>query len=151
MKSSFDVVINLAAKTGVRYQKNQINDYFHSNINGFIAVCDFCRERKIKNVIYASSSCVYDDSESKPFRENQTKKSPKSLYGLTKLFNETYAQKIHKQNNISFVGLRCFTVYGPFGRPDMAPMIFTKSIINKVKETLNSNIILAKNKNKISN
>ena len=128
LKSSFDLVINLAAKTGVRYQKNQINDYLQSNINGFIAVCDFCRERKVKNVIYASSSCVYDDSESKPFMENQTKKSPKSLYGLTKLFNETYAQKIHKQNKISFVGLRFFTVYGPFGRPDMAYFSFTDAM-----------------------
>ena len=128
VKSSFDLVINLAAKTGVRYQENQINDYLHSNINGFISICDFCRDRKIKKVIYASSSCVYDDSESQPFRENHTNKLPKSLYGLTKLFNETHAEIVHKQNNISFIGLRFFTVYGPFGRPDMAYFSFTNAL-----------------------
>lgn len=128
LQESFDLIINLAAQTGVRHQPNQIKNYLDSNINGFISICDFCEERKIKNVIYASSSSVYSDCELKPFKEDHSKTLPKSLYGLTKLFNEKYAKKVHHQADISFIGLRFFSVYGPYGRPDMAYFSFTNAI-----------------------
>ncbi len=123
---NFDLVINLAAQAGVRAKKEQEKNYINSNIYGFKNICNFCSRNKIQRMIYASSSSVYDDSDLKPFSESKTATKPKSLYGMSKLFNEVYASAYASENNISFVGLRFFSVYGPYGRPDMAYFSFTE-------------------------
>tara|TARA_B100001029_G_scaffold116456_1_gene96507 strand:- start:23195 stop:24145 length:951 start_codon:yes stop_codon:yes gene_type:complete len=125
---NFDLVINLAAQAGVRIKKEQEINYINSNIYGFKNICNFCSRNKIKRIIYASSSSVYDDSNSEPFSESKTLIKPKSVYGMSKLFNEVYASAFASENNMSFLGLRLFSVYGPYGRPDMAYFSFTDSI-----------------------
>ena len=126
LNKSFDLVVNLAAQAGVRVPEEKKANYQHSNVNGFKKVVDYCIEHSIEKLIYASSSSVYDDSSSQSFSENDTDLKPKSLYGETKLFNEEYIEKLNSR--IDCIGLRFFSVYGPFGRPDMAYFSFTESL-----------------------
>ena len=126
LNKNFDLIINLAAQAGVRVPEEKKANYQHSNVDGFKKVIDYCIEHSIEKLIYASSSSVYDDSSSKSFSENDTDLKPKSLYGETKLFNEEYMEKL--DSRIDCIGLRFFSVYGPFGRPDMAYFSFTESL-----------------------
>ena len=125
---NFDLVINLAAQAGVRVKKKHEINYINSNIYGFKNLCNFCSRNKIQRVIYASSSSVYDDSNLIPFSESNTLTKPKSLYGVSKLFNEVFASAYSCDHQISFLGLRFFSVYGPYGRPDMAYFSFTECL-----------------------
>ena len=134
----FDIAINLAAQAGVRVKKNKEHLYTHSNINGFKSFCNFCKVMNIKKIIYASSSSVYSDFEDAKYQEINTELKPKSLYGESKLANEKYASKFSKENNISFIGLRFFSVYGPYGRPDMAYYTFSNSLIKNKPIYLNN-------------
>jgi len=126
LNQDFDLVINLAAQAGVRLSKINKNNYLHSNVNGFKQVVKFCIDNSIDKVVYASSSSVYDDSLSNAFSERSSNLNPKSFYGETKLFNEEYIESIN--SSIDFIGLRFFSVYGPYGRPDMAYYLFADSI-----------------------
>ena len=132
-EKNIDLAINLAAQAGVRSIEK--TEYENSNIRGFEAFCNFCKTYNIKKIIYASSSSVYSDSDTQIFNENETALAPKSLYGQSKLKNEIYASKLANESNISIVGLRFFSVYGPLGRPDMAYFLFSKKINNF--ETIN--------------
>ena len=135
-KRSIDIAINLAAQPGVRVSDNDKKYYQSTNIDGFKSFCNFCINKEIKNVIYASSSSVYSDSEPGALSEESSELAPKSLYGKSKLSNEKFASNISSQEDISILGLRFFSVYGPFGRPDMAYYKFTESIINQELITL---------------
>ena len=126
LNKNFDLIINLAAQAGVRVPEEKKANYQHSNVDGFKKVVDYCIEHSIEKLIYASSSSVYDDSSYQSFSENDTDLKPKSLYGETKLFNEEYIEKLNSR--INCIGLRFFSVYGPFGRPDMAYFSFTESL-----------------------
>ena len=138
-KSEFDLAINLAAQAGVRVTSDTEDRYKLSNIEGFKSFCDFCLDKKINKIIYASSSSVYDDKNLTKFSEEFTSTKPKSLYGKTKLFNEEYATQFSKKNNLKFLGLRFFSVYGPYGRPDMAYYKFSVSLNNESDIYLNDN------------
>ena len=126
-----EVVINLAAQAGVRYSLEQPNKYIQSNIVGFGNLLECCRRNKIKHLIYASSSSVYGGNKEFPFRESNGVNHPVSLYAATKRSNELMAHTYSHLYDLPTTGLRFFTVYGPWGRPDMAPMIFTRSILKK--------------------
>tara|TARA_Y100000992_G_C21206935_1_gene463389 strand:+ start:48 stop:1001 length:954 start_codon:yes stop_codon:yes gene_type:complete len=139
-----DIAINLAAQPGIRIMKDREHLYQHSNINGFKAFCNFCKQKKINKIIYASSSSVYSDNHTKKFTEGFTKLEPKSLYGQSKLKNELYASKFCKKLDISVVGLRFFSVYGPYGRPDMAYFLFTNSIRKNKKMFLNNKGLMSR-------
>ena len=123
------VVINLAAQAGVRYSLTNPSVYIKTNLIGFFNVIDACKTYKIENLIYASSSSVYGGNKKLPFSEDNEVNHPISLYAATKRSNELIAHSYSYNYEIPCTGLRFFTVYGPFGRPDMAPMIFTKSIL----------------------
>ena len=120
-------IIHLAAQAGVRYSLENPKAYIKSNIEGFLNVLEFCRSKTINNLIYASSSSVYGINSKQPFSEKENCNTPISLYAATKRSNELMAYTYHHLFNINSVGLRFFTVYGPWGRPDMAPFIFTKA------------------------
>lgn len=124
----FDLAINLAAQPGVRIPESNQYLYEHSNINGFKNFCNFCTNNDINKIIYASSSSVYSDSDNLMFNESTTLLKPKSLYGESKLANEIYANNLANKLDIRLIGLRFFSVYGPYGRPDMAYYSFTNSI-----------------------
>jgi UDP-glucuronate 4-epimerase len=126
-EQSFDVVINLAAQAGVRYSIENPKIYVDSNIHGFYNILELCRQNSIKNLIYASSSSIYGNSVQIPFEENHKTDSPVSLYAATKKSNELMAHSYSHLFGITCVGLRFFTVYGPWGRPDMAPFLFVKA------------------------
>lgn len=128
----FTLVINLAAQAGVRYSIENPHTYIQSNVVGFVNLLECCRKNKIEHLIYASSSSVYDNSINVPFNENHKVDKPVSLYAATKISNELLAYTYSHLYDIKTTGLRFFTVYGPWGRPDMAPMLFAKAIINKV-------------------
>ncbi len=125
-----DVVIHLAAQAGVRYSITNPAAYINSNLIGFANVLECCRQKEVKNFIYASSSSVYGGNTKVPFHENDNVNHPISLYAATKKSNELMAHAYSHLYNLPCTGLRFFTVYGPWGRPDMAPMIFTDAIIN---------------------
>ena len=125
-----DVVVNLAAQAGVRYSITNPNSYIQSNLVGFGNILESSRKQEIKNLIYASSSSVYGGNEKFPFNENDTVDHPVSLYAATKKANELMAHTYSHLYNIPTIGLRFFTVYGPWGRPDMALFLFTKSILS---------------------
>ncbi len=127
----FDMAINLAAQAGVRVQKNREHLYKETNIDGFKIFCNYCKKKNINKVIYASSSSVYSDEKNHEFNEKTSKLAPKSVYGKSKLHNEEYAQSIYMKQNMNMIGLRFFSVYGPWGRPDMAYYIFTERLKNK--------------------
>ncbi len=124
-------VVNLAAQAGVRYSLFNPSAYIDSNIVGFSNILEACKTSEVKNLIYASSSSVYGGNTKVPFSEIDPVNHPVSLYAATKRSNELLAHTYSHLYGISCTGLRFFTVYGPWGRPDMAPMIFTKAIINK--------------------
>ena len=124
-----DIVINLAAQAGVRYSIENPTAYVHSNLFGFINILEGCRNYPVKNLIYASSSSVYGGNTNLPFSENQSVDHPISLYAATKKSNEVMAHTYSHLYEIPTTGLRFFTVYGPWGRPDMALFTFTKLIL----------------------
>ena len=124
------IVINLAAQAGVRYSIKSPSTYIDSNLVGFGNILELCRENKIENFIYASSSSVYGGNKKVPFEENHCVDHPISLYAATKKANEAMAHSYSHLFNIPSIGLRFFTVYGPWGRPDMAPLIFADAILN---------------------
>ena len=124
-----DVVVNLAAQAGVRYSIENPSEYIETNLVGFSNVLECCRNYKIKHLIYASSSSVYGGNTRMPFSEKQSVDHPVSLYAATKKSNELMAHSYSHLYNIPATGLRFFTVYGPWGRPDMALFLFTKSIL----------------------
>ena len=124
-------VINLAAQAGVRYSLENPGAYINSNIIGFYNILECCKISKVKNLLYASSSSVYGGNTKVPFSENDSVNHPVSLYAATKKSNELLAHSYSHLYGISCTGMRFFTVYGPWGRPDMAPMIFADAIINK--------------------
>ena len=126
-----DLVINLAAQAGVRYSLENPNTYVESNLVGFLNILEGCRIYNVEHLVYASSSSVYGGNKIMPFNENHTVDHPLSLYAATKKSNEMLAHSYSHLFQIPSTGLRFFTVYGPFGRPDMAPMIFADSILNK--------------------
>lgn len=124
-----DVVVNLAAQAGVRYSMENPRAYIDSNIVGFINVLEACRHYPVKHLIYASSSSVYGANTSLPFSVHDNIDHPLSLYAATKKANELMAHTYSSLYNIPTTGLRFFTVYGPWGRPDMALFMFTKNIL----------------------
>ena len=132
--NNYDLAINLAAQAGVRVKKENEYLYQKTNIDGFKKFVDRCIENGIKKIIYASSSSVYSDVEGTKFSESSSLLEPKSFYGLSKLANEQLADEMSQKHDLSFVGLRFFSVYGPWGRPDMAYYLFTEKI--KKNETL---------------
>ncbi len=125
----FDLVCNLAAQAGVRYSLINPDAYIQSNIVGFMNILVGCRHNKIRHLIYASSSSVYGLNEKIPFSENDNVDHPISLYAATKKSNELMAHTYSYLYGLPTTGLRFFTVYGPWGRPDMALFIFTRSIL----------------------
>jgi UDP-glucuronate 4-epimerase len=125
----FDVVINLAAQAGVRYSLSHPHAYGEANLTGFINVLEGCRQQKVGHLIFASTSSVYGLNASLPFTEDQTTDHPVSLYSATKKANEVMAHSYAHLFSIPTTGLRFFTVYGPWGRPDMALFKFTKAIL----------------------
>ena len=125
------IVYNLAAQAGVRYSIKNPKSYVSSNLIGFSNILEMCRKFNVKNLIYASSSSVYGGNKKIPFKENDNTDHPVSLYAATKKCNEILAHSYSHLYNLPATGLRFFTVYGPWGRPDMAPMIFTKSILKR--------------------
>lgn len=124
----FDAVIHLAAQTGVRYSLQNPHLYIESNVNGFLNILEGARNTQIKHLIFASSSSVYGLNAQTPFVETHSTDSPVSLYGATKKANEVMAYSYAHLFNIPTTALRFFTVYGPWGRPDMAVYLFTKAI-----------------------
>ncbi len=123
------IVVHLAAQAGVRYSITNPSAYIQSNLVGFANVLEGCRENKSSHLIYASSSSVYGGNKNLPFNEEQPVNHPVSLYAATKKSNELMAHTYSHLYDLPTTGLRFFTVYGPWGRPDMAPMIFAKSIL----------------------
>jgi len=123
-------VINLAAQAGVRYSLENPDAYISSNIQGFVNILEVCKTYEIQHLVYASSSSVYGSNASTPFTEDQNVDHPISLYGATKKSNELMAHTYSHLFNLPTTGLRFFTVYGPWGRPDMALFLFTKAILN---------------------
>lgn len=126
----FDVVINLAAQAGVRYSIQNPYAYVESNVDGFINILEGCRHNKVKHLVYASSSSVYGLNGKVPFSEHDSIAHPVSLYAATKKSNELMAHAYSKLYNIPTTGLRFFTVYGPWGRPDMSPFLFMDAILH---------------------
>ena len=126
----FDAVCNLAAQAGVRYSLENPHAYINSNVVGFMNILEACRHNGVKNLAYASSSSVYGLNKSQPFKTTDHTDHPVSLYAATKKSNEMMAHTYSHLYNISTTGLRFFTVYGPWGRPDMAPILFTDAILN---------------------
>tara|TARA_Y100000589_G_C27166741_1_gene635101 strand:- start:864 stop:1892 length:1029 start_codon:yes stop_codon:yes gene_type:complete len=125
------IIVHLAAQAGVRFSFINPSSYIESNIIGFHNILELSKEFKIENLIFASSSSVYGGNKNIPFSENESVDHPVSLYAATKKSNELMAHVYSHSFNIPCSGIRFFTVYGPWGRPDMAPMIFANSIINK--------------------
>ena len=125
----FDLVCNLAAQAGVRYSIENPKAYIQSNIVGFLNILEACRHNKIKHLVYASSSSVYGNSKKMPLSTSDSVDNPISLYAATKKSNELMAHTYSHLYSIPTTGLRFFTVYGPWGRPDMAYFSFTKAIL----------------------
>ena len=136
------IVVNLAAQAGVRYSIENPKKYIESNVSGFLNILECCKNHRINNLIYASSSSVYGGNKKVPFSEKDTVNHPVSLYAATKKSNELMAHVYSHLYKIPSTGLRLFTVYGPWGRPDMAPMIFTKAIFSKMEiEVFNNGLM----------
>jgi UDP-glucuronate 4-epimerase len=126
-----DIVINLAAQAGVRYSLKHPRKYLSTNIDGFFNILECCRIFKVKKLLYSSSSSVYGSQISGPFKESSNTDRPLSIYAATKKSNELMANVYNHLYDTKCIGLRFFTVYGPWGRPDMALFSFVKSIIKK--------------------
>ncbi|QKJ52144.1 NAD-dependent epimerase [Providencia rettgeri] len=138
-ENKFDRVIHLAAQAGVRYSLENPHAYANSNLVGFLNILECCRQHNIEHLVYASSSSVYGLNKKTPFSTSDSVDHPVSLYAATKKSNELMAHSYSHLYNIPTTGLRFFTVYGPWGRPDMAPFIFTKKIINGETIDINNN------------
>jgi len=128
-EEKFDAVCNLAAQAGVRYSIENPHAYIQSNIVGFMNILEACRHNGVKNLCYASSSSVYGLNKSQPFKTSDHTDHPISLYAATKKSNEMMAHTYSHLYGIQATGLRFFTVYGPWGRPDMAPILFASAIV----------------------
>jgi UDP-glucuronate 4-epimerase len=128
-QQGFDSVMNLAAQAGVRYSLTNPYAYIKSNISGFINILEGCRHNQVKHLVFASSSSVYGANTSMPFSVHQNVDHPMSLYAATKKANELMAHTYASLYGLPVTGLRFFTVYGPWGRPDMALFLFTKAIL----------------------
>lgn len=126
-----DAVIHLAAQAGVRYSIENPHAYGQSNLVGYLNILECCRNFEVKKLIYASSSSIYGNSTDVPFSTNQNVDHPISLYAATKKANELMAHTYSHLYKIQTIGLRFFTVYGPWGRPDMAMFLFTEAIFNQ--------------------
>lgn len=124
----FDKVVNLAAQAGVRYSITNPYAYLESNLIGFLNILEACRNFDVKYLVYASSSSVYGLNTETPYKETDKVDTPVSLYAATKKSNELMAHAYSKLYGMKVTGLRYFTVYGPWGRPDMSPMLFAKAI-----------------------
>ncbi len=142
LNKKFDLIINLAAQAGVRVAKDKRSLYQYSNIDGFKAILAYCNNYGLNKIIYASSSSVYDDSRSNAFSEEETELKPKSLYGKSKLTNENDMEIFN--GKIDSIGLRFFSVYGPFGRPDMAYFSFSDLIKKRRLIKLHNNGSMAR-------
>ena len=127
--SKFDYVINLAAQAGVRQSLKDPDTYVQSNLVGFVNILEFCRHKDVRHLIYASTSSVYGLNTHLPFSERSIADHPAQLYAATKKSNELMAHSYSHLFGLPTTGLRFFTVYGPWGRPDMALFLFTKSIL----------------------
>lgn len=128
-KSKFKYVVNLAAQAGVRYSLTNPYAYLESNLHGFLNILEACRYAKVEHLVYASSSSVYGANKNMPFSVHHNVDHPISLYAATKKSNELMAHTYSALYSLPTTGLRFFTVYGPYGRPDMALFIFTKAIL----------------------
>ena len=127
-ENQFDIVVNLAAQAGVRYSLKNPHAYVDSNLVGFVNILECCRHHSIKHLVFASSSSVYGANAKMPFSVHHNVDHPVSLYAATKKANELIAHTYSHLFDIPCTGLRFFTVYGPWGRPDMALFLFTKAI-----------------------
>ena len=125
----FDAVVNLAAQAGVRYSLKNPHAYVDSNLLGFVNILEGCRHSAVKHLVYASSSSVYGGNTKMPFSEHDNVDHPVSLYAATKKANELMAHTYSHLYGLPTTGLRFFTVYGPWGRPDMAPFLFIRAIL----------------------
>ena len=128
-KERFDVVVNLAAQAGVRYSLVNPHAYVDANIVGFVNILEACRHASVKHLVYASSSSVYGANTAMPFSVHHNIDHPVSLYAASKKSNELMAHAYSHLYNLPCTGLRFFTVYGPWGRPDMALFLFTRAIL----------------------
>ena len=128
-REKFDRVVHLAAQAGVRYSLENPHAYIDSNIVGTLHVLEGCRQHRVEHLVYASSSSVYGANTAMPFSVHQNVDHPLALYGATKKANELMAHTYSNLYNLPTTGLRFFTVYGPFGRPDMALFMFTRNIL----------------------
>jgi UDP-glucuronate 4-epimerase len=128
-RESFDRVLHLAAQAGVRYSIDHALDYGHSNLSGFLNLIERCRHARVRHLVYASSSSVYGDNRKLPFAEDDRVDTPLNLYAATKRANELMAQAYCHLYRLPATGLRLFTAYGPWGRPDMAYWLFTQAIL----------------------
>lgn len=137
-KHKFDYVINLAAQAGVRYSLQNPYAYLESNLTGFLNILEACRHNPVKHLVYASSSSVYGANRKMPFSVHDNVDHPLALYAVSKKSNELMAHAYSNLYKIPTTGLRFFTVYGPWGRPDMALFLFTKAILeNKPIDVFN--------------
>ena len=127
--NQFNQVIHLGAQAGVRYSITNPQFYIDTNITGFLNILENCNNYNVENIIYASSSSIYGDNKNLPFSENDKTEKQISMYGVSKKTNELMAHTYSNLYGLKTIGLRFFTVYGPWGRPDMALYIFTKAII----------------------
>lgn len=135
----FDIVIHLAAQAGVRYSITNPRDYIDSNIIGFYNILEACRNFPVQHLVFASSSSVYGNTSAIPFSEKQNTDAPVSFYAATKKSNEVMAHAYADLYQLKITCLRFFTVYGPWGRPDMAPVLFAKAgMENKPIKVFNS-------------
>lgn len=139
LKYNFDTVIHLAAQAGVRYSIDNPMAYADSNLIGHLNILEACRHHKVKHLVYASSSSVYGLNSKTPFETSDSVDHPVSLYAATKKSNELMSHSYSHLYGIPTTGLRFFTVYGPWGRPDMAPFIFTKKILEGDTIDINNN------------
>jgi UDP-glucuronate 4-epimerase len=128
-RERFTGVVHLAAQAGVRYSLRRPDAYVQSNIVGFLHILEGCRHARVKHLVYASSSSVYGGNVKAPFSEADSVDHPVSLYAATKKANELMAHTYSHLYGLPTTGLRFFTVYGPWGRPDMAPMLFARAIL----------------------
>ncbi len=128
-RERFEMVVNLAAQPGVRYSLENPRAYIDSNIVGFLNILEGCRHNEVQHLVYASSSSVYGANKKMPFSVHQNVDHPLSLYAASKKANELMAHTYSALFNLPTTGLRFFTVYGPWGRPDMAPFIFSRAIL----------------------
>ena len=128
LSKNIDSVFHFAAQAGVRYSLESPSEYINSNIIGFFNLLEVCREESVNKIYFASSSSVYGNQNEVPFNENENTDYPESIYAVTKKTNELFAYTYSKLYGINMTGFRFFTVYGPLGRPDMAPMKFLKAL-----------------------